>query len=236
MRGNISIAKIDKFKIQKWVSKLYGSTALIGALMFIVMALLSCGSDSMDIVEERVSSSTSYNTPVNNPVSNAGDEELKESITAILLDNGHTELIEALDYVNAEIYTQLIELFASQSVQHTVFAPNNEAFFKLYNCLGMKTQDISEIGDPGLVRDILLYHVAKGRQDANTIIPSENEREVETLFGKALTVKNDRTVQSVGSIAIIGPNDADKIAKNGIVHVISEVLLPIDLACQGANP
>ncbi|MCA0930868.1 fasciclin domain-containing protein [Lutimonas saemankumensis] len=217
-------------------TKLSNQISWFGLLVFMVLVSLSCGSDNMDVVDEGVRNSGYQSTPVNNVNNNSANDELKESITAILLDNGHTELIEALEYVNAEIYTQLIELFASQNVQHTVFAPNNEAFFKLYNCLGMKTQDISEIGDPGLIRDILLYHVAKGRQDANTIIPSENEREVETLFGKALTVKNDRTVQSVGSIAIIGPNDADKIAKNGIVHVISEVLLPIDLACQGANP
>lgn len=216
--------------------KLSGSTGLMICFTLMVLLLSSCGSDNMDAVEERINNPISENIPVNNIGNNSGDDVLKESITAILLDNGHSELIEALDYVNGEIYTQLIELFASQNVQHTVFAPNNEAFFKLYNCLGMKTQDIAELGDPGLIRDILLYHVAKGRQDANTIIPSENEREVETLYGKPLTVKYDRSIQSIGSKAIIGPNDADKIAKNGIVHVISEVLLPIELSCQGANP
>lgn len=220
----------------EWAAKFSASITRFLGMVILTLGLSSCGSDSMDVVEERMSSSGYENTPVNNVGNTSGGDELKESITAILLDNGHTELIEALDYVNGEIYTQLIELFASQNVQHTVFAPNNEAFFKLYNCLGMKTQDISEIGDPGLIRDILLYHVAKGRQDANSIIPSENEREVETLYGIPLRVKNDRTIQSVGSIAVIGPNDADKIAKNGIVHVISEVLLPIDLSCQGTDP
>ena len=210
--------------------------SLFLGILMLTLSISSCGSDSMDVVEERMSSSGYDNSAEINDGNSADNVELKESITAILLDNGHTELIEALDYVNGEIYTQLIELFASQNVQHTVFAPNNEAFFKLYNCLGMKTQDIAEIGDPGLIRDILLYHVAKGRQDASSIIPSVNEREVETLYGKPLTVKNDRTIQSVGSIAVIGPNDADKIAKNGIVHVISEVLLPINISCQGATP
>lgn len=200
-------------------------------LLLLIPMLTACSSDSMDVELPTESMSLLQNGSGSGQYSDS-NSEVEESITAILLDNGLTELVEALDYVNAEIYTQLVELFASQNERHTVFAPSNEAFFKLYDCLGMKTQNISEIGDPGLVRDILLYHVVKGMNDSDDIIPSENETEIETLYGRTLTIKSDRSIQSVGSIAFIGLNDADKKAKNGIVHVISEVLLPVELSCQ----
>lgn len=198
-------------------------------LLFMILPLiLSCGSDTMEVAEVLENPPFSESGRENNTANNGS----YASITEFLIDNGHTELLEAVTYVNAEIYTQLGELFADPSRQHTLFAPNNEAFFKLYTCLGMKTLDISELDDPGFVRDILLYHMVRGVQDSSSIIPNENENTIETLAGINLTVKSDRSVHSIGSIAFIGPNDADKRANNGIVHVINEVLLPTELSCQ----
>ena len=207
-------------------------TLLVTNLMLIIF-FLACDADNMEVDGFEDNSTTGQELVGSNGPIDAANPDVNESIAAVLLDNGHTELIEALEFVNAEIYTQLVELFEDQKERHTLFAPSNEAFFKLYDCLGMKTQDISELDDPGLVRDILLYHVAKEINDTSSIIPFENEKQIETLYGKSLTVKNDRSVQGVGSIAIIDPNEADIRAKNGIVHVISEVLLPVELRCKG---
>lgn len=229
MKINHSIIKIKTRRSVK------NARHFVARIVFILMMgpfFLSCGSDTMEVSGIPENPPVSQNNPVDNGQNNRADNDTYETITEYLIDNGHTELLEAVAYVNAEIYTQLPELFASQSRQHTLFAPSNEAFFKLYSCLGMKTLDISELGDPGLVRDILLYHVARGIQDSNSILPSENEKRIETLAGIDLIAKSDRSIQSIGSIATIGPDDADKRAKNGIVHVISEVLLPIEVSCQ----
>ncbi len=232
MKINHSIIKI---KTRRSVKNAYHFVAQIVFILIMGPLFLSCGSDTMEVSGIPENPPVSLNNPVDNGQNNMTDDELKESIAEILIDNGHTELLEAVEYVNAEIYTQLPELFASQSRQHTLFAPSNEAFFKLYSCLGMKTLDISELGDPGFVRDILLYHVARGVQDSNSILPSENENRIETLAGIDLIAKSDRSIQSIGSIATIGPDDADKRAKNGIVHVISEVLLPLEVSCQESS-
>ena len=96
----------------------------------------------------------------------------------------------------------------------------------------MVTQDISEIGDPGFVRDILLYHVSKGRKPSGSIIPSNSEFEVETRYGKSLFIKSDGSVQGVGSSAFLDIKLADKTAANGIVHIIDDVLLTKELLCQ----
>ena len=222
---------IKEFSKPRMIMRNPGPILLCFGMILIGQIFLSCGSDSMEVVD----TVENFAIPEVTPGNNASPDELKESITAVLLDNGHSELMEALDYVNSEIYTQLVELFAEQKEQHTLFAPKNEAFFKLYDCLGMQTQDISELGDPGLVRDILLYHVARGSFDSNSIIPIENENQVPTLYGKSITINKDRTIQSVGSVAVIGPDDADKKAKNGIVHVIDEVLLPFEVTCVDGN-
>ena len=226
---------IKKIKTLELCQNVLGPIPRILLVFMMASHLFSCSSDNMEVSEIPENRSVTQIGPGNDGQSNGADDQLKESITEILIDNGHTELLEAVDYVNAEIYTQLGELFETQDRQHTLFAPTNEAFFKLYSCLGMKTLDISELGDPGLVRDILLYHMARGFQDSNSIIPVANENKIETLAGIDLTIKNDRSVQSIGSIAFIGPNDADKRAKNGVVHVISEVLLPLELSCQESN-
>ncbi len=189
-------------------------------LCLTVLSFSSCDSEDLD----------SINTAGNNEF-NSSAQETSQLLSEVLLDNGLTEFVEALNYVNEEIYTQLPELFASGSEQNTIFAPSNEAFFKLYNCLGLVTQDISEIGDPGFVRDILLYHVAKGRRPSGSIIPNNSEFEVETRYGKSLFINSDGSVQGVGSKAYLDIKLADKTAANGIVHIIDEVLLTEELLC-----
>ena len=190
-------------------------------LCLTALSFSSCDSEELD----------SINVSANNQL-NTSSQETSQLLSEVLLDNGLTEFVEALNYVNEEIYTQLPELFASGSEQNTIFAPSNEAFFKLYNCLGLVTQDISEIGDPGFVRDILLYHVAKGRKPSGSIIPSNSEFEVETRYGKSLFIKSDGSVQGVGSSAFLDIKLADKTAANGIVHIIDDVLLTKELLCQ----
>ncbi|TVR52510.1 MAG: fasciclin domain-containing protein [Gemmatimonadales bacterium] len=147
-----------------------------------------------------------------------------DPIAAIAIGAGFTELVGALQYVDAELDAGLVELFLSGTDQFTVFAPTDEAFEGLYSFLG-----IEEITDlpPELVLDVLLYHVAEGRRAANSVVPRVGTRTIETLLGASFTVNPQAQITDIfGQTAnIVAPNIS---ASNGIIHVIDTVILPLD--------
>ncbi|XP_050414722.1 transforming growth factor-beta-induced protein ig-h3 [Patella vulgata] len=100
----------------------------------------------------------------------------------------------------------------------TLFAPSDEAFFKLPSAELDKL-----LNDPKLIKNILLYHTLKG-----------------TVYSAGLT--NGETVQTISNMSInititsqgVEVNDAmvtmpDITVTNGAVHVINAVLLPSNL-------
>jgi transforming growth factor-beta-induced protein len=189
-------------------------------LTILVLVSLSCSSNDME-------SSTEASTTQPNDV-----PQTSESISEIIFQNGFKEFSEALQYVDEEIYTALVEIFDTGTEPHTVFIPSDEAFYRLYECLGMKTEDISEIDNPGLVRDILLYHVVRERYTLESLIKSNQDTEVKAFYGEFLTVKSDGRIESIVNSSFIDVNQSDKFASNGIVHVINDVLLPIEISCK----
>jgi uncharacterized surface protein with fasciclin (FAS1) repeats len=146
-----------------------------------------------------------------------------DSIAAIAIDAGFTELVGALVYVDEELDTNLVEMFSTRSGQYTVFAPTNEAFENLYDFLG-----IDEISDlpPELVLDVLLYHVTEGRRAANSVVPPRMDRSITTLLGASFSVDSDGVITDLfgQEIEILAPNVS---ASNGIIHVVDTVLLPL---------
>jgi transforming growth factor-beta-induced protein len=189
-------------------------------ITIIIMISLSCNSDDIDSVGEASTEQINIR-----PLGTA------ESVSEIFLDNGFTEFSQALQYVNEELYTALVEKFSTGADQHTVFVPTNEAFFKLYECLGMKTKDISEINNPGLVRDILLYHVVIARLPLDSLFVNNQDRQVKTFYGESLTIKSDGSIESIVNSSFIDLNESNILASNGVVHVINDVLLPIEITC-----
>jgi len=103
--------------------------------------------------------------------------------------------------------------------QHTVFAPTDDAFGNL----GITTNNVASLPQDVLT-DVLLYHVAKGRRDAEQVTDSTRIR---TLLGDFLLQDGGFLTDNVGDEAEI--IFADVPAANGIIHVIDEVLEPIDL-------
>jgi len=189
-------------------------------LAILVLVNLSCNSNDMESVVE---DSTAQTNDV---------PQTSESISEIIFQNGFKEFSEALQYVDEEIYTALVEIFDTGTDPHTVFIPSDEAFYRLYECLGMKTRDISEIDNPGFVRDILLNLVVRERFNLDSLIQSDQSIKVKTYYGEWLTIKSDGRIDSFGNSSFIDVNQSNKFASNGIVHVINDVLLPIEVTCK----
>ena len=149
----------------------------------------------------------------------------EQSIATIAIGAGFTELVGALAYVDEKLGKNYIDLFANGKDQYTVFAPDNDAFGRLYAALGVT--DITGI-DAGLVEQVLLYHVVDGRRSSNSVLPKANYKTIETLLpGAYFMVDPSGNIKAVGNMSMITtPNIS---ASNGVVHVISEVLLPIEL-------
>jgi uncharacterized surface protein with fasciclin (FAS1) repeats len=155
----------------------------------------------------------------------------RDPIAAIAIDAGFSELVGALQYVDAELGAGLVDLFLNGREQYTVFAPTNDAFENLYGLLSVVLgASITEITDvpAAVVLDVLRYHVVEGRRAAVSVVPQRGERRLVALLGESFFVRPDLTVRDGLSglrsdAAIVSPNIS---ASNGIIHVIDEVLVP----------
>ncbi|XP_075994460.1 transforming growth factor-beta-induced protein ig-h3 [Genypterus blacodes] len=100
--------------------------------------------------------------------------------------------------------------------QYTVFAPTNEAFEKI------PPEMLNRIlGDPVALRDLLNYHILKHMQCAESIVSGTP---METLQGTVLEVGCDGDQITLNGKAII--TEKDQLGTNGVVHYISELLIP----------
>ncbi len=110
--------------------------------------------------------------------------------------------------------------------QRTLFAPTDAAFASLETILPLfcyNTVVELALDQPDYIADVLTYHVTKGRKDAAEVLPKD---ELRMLSG-------DFVSRTPGSLVITDAlgRDADLLAvdvaaDNGIIHVISEVILP----------
>jgi uncharacterized surface protein with fasciclin (FAS1) repeats len=96
----------------------------------------------------------------------------------------------------------------------TVFAPTNDAFGKLPDGLlaGLSTDAL---------RDILLFHVAGERIFAADLVQLT---EVDTLLERSFSVEVNNDGVLLNDNVTIAATDIR--AKNGVVHVLNEVLVP----------
>jgi uncharacterized surface protein with fasciclin (FAS1) repeats len=147
------------------------------------------------------------------------------TITQIAVSNPNfSELVKALQHVDNNLGAGLVNLFNGKD-QFTVFAPTDDAFKKLYATL--KVGGISEV-DPNTVLAVLQYHVTGGRRAANSVVPKQGVKTIETLLtGATFSVNNMGMITAVGNTANIVA--ADVSASNGIIHVLDNVILPIKL-------
>jgi len=108
--------------------------------------------------------------------------------------------------------------------QYTVFAPTDAAFEKI----GLNAAEVIAIIDSGpdgeeLIRDTVLYHVARGERLSGDVLDSEQIRMITNGFtypdpyGPALIDNLGRFVPIIAT---------DIPADNGVIHVLGDVLLP----------
>lgn len=96
----------------------------------------------------------------------------------------------------------------------TVFAPTDEAFAKL-------PEGTLEalLADPASLKNVLLYHVVDGKVLAADVVKLTSAT---TLLGETITIDATDGVK-VNNANVI---KTDVMAKNGVIHVIDEVLVP----------
>lgn len=106
----------------------------------------------------------------------------------------------------------------------TLLAPDNRAFERTLASLGLKASDLLTEKNKALLTEILLYHVVEGEARASDV-RAANGKTIPTLQGEGVKVRawpfgfielNERTY--------VTRPDID--AANGVMHVISGVLLP----------
>ncbi len=203
----------------------------IALITFLTFTLSSCDSDSVEPIQDEPNMSLyetidSYAIKFDNSTAerNGAPKKGDDPIAAIAIGGGFNELVSALSYVDAELDAGLVNLFLNGKDQYTVFAPTDDAFNALYDFL--KVDGVTDL-DPELVLNVLLYHVTDGRRASNSVVPKNGMRTIETLLGPTFDVYPDLKIMAVGNSANI--TYADISASNGIIHVIDQVILPIEV-------
>ena len=154
-----------------------------------------------------------------------GTENTPQTITEIAAgDAQFSTLVSLLQRVN-------LDAVLNGSGSFTVFAPTNAAF----TASGI---DASQLTDEQ-VTEVLLYHVIGGLD-----LPSADIREGQTYATTAAETGPGGTQLSIlvekdasGAVTVNGTTNvttADIDASNGVIHVINDVLLPLDIVGHAA--
>lgn len=120
------------------------------------------------------------------------------------------------DYV---ISAGLANTLASASHTYTVFAPRNQAFAAIKASDGEKRSATLIISEDELF-DLLNYHIVPGKLSSSNLTDGQT---LTTLFGEKLDVEVDDGQISINGALI---TTVDIPAKNGVIHIVNDLLVP----------
>lgn len=139
----------------------------------------------------------------------------------------------------ALVATDLVDAVATTD-DITVFAPRDQAFVRLANDLGYHGRDEAGVfaflagatgyqsaADPGLLDDVLLYHVSPGAKTERQLRMGRNQT---LLQGASFVMKGTAIIdydRNDRNARVTPPKNVR--ASNGIVHTVNEVMRPLDL-------
>jgi uncharacterized surface protein with fasciclin (FAS1) repeats len=154
-------------------------------------------------------------------LASCGDDEATTETNTIvdiaLADSQFSTLVTALERTNLVTTLQ-------GSGPFTVFAPTNAAFA----ALGV---DLNTLSDQQLT-DILLYHVLGGAIQSTDLSEGQTYASTASASGPGgtnLSILIERSGNSVRLNNNSSVSAANVIADNGVIHIIDNVLLPLDL-------
>ena len=152
-----------------------------------------------------------------NPTAVTGADKVKPSERTTLVD-----VALAVNADSGEFSTLIAAVQAAGLVdalsgngQLTVFAPTDAAFA----AAGLDAASVGDL-DTGVLTDILLYHVAKGRRMAEDVVSSTQIRMLNGQFTEIGLMDGDAMIDGATIVATDVPAD------NGVIHVIDAVLMP----------
>ena len=105
--------------------------------------------------------------------------------------------------------------------EFTVFAPTDDAFADLLTALGVDADTLLGVEN---LNDILLYHVLEGEYMAEAVIASA-PFSMQTLEGSSVTFTIEDGNAFVNDAQIV---TTDIQTSNGVIHVIDQVILPLE--------
>merc|ERR1711865_644963 len=125
--------------------------------------------------------------------------------------------------VTAVVEAQLADTLSNEG-PFTVFAPNNQAFNQLPSGELQRLLRPENIGE---LQSVLTLHVVAGRIFSDEL---KDGQKVTTLNGEELSfiVRNGIVLVFSGGTVSSQVVAADNVATNGVVHIVTKVLLPGD--------
>jgi uncharacterized surface protein with fasciclin (FAS1) repeats len=173
------------------------------------------------------------------------DDDYEMTITEIVLESGGEFDKNKRDFdilLNAVVTAGLADALDNPEDELTVLAPDDKAFIKLARDLGYDGHDeagtfdflvtvLTDLGggDPiPVLTDILLYHVSPEEQDLEDLL---EHPEIETLLGAFIYQYRGTLIDAEPELANpkVKKSKSDIEASNGYIHIISRVLIPVDL-------
>ena len=145
--------------------------------------------------------------------------------TAVMATDSIADIVGASDMTllkNALMAADLLDVLDDESEEFTVFAPTDAAFTRA---------DLGELGDQEDMRELLLNHVVPGRflaLDFVELLGTGSTYSTAAVGGAPLTIyrsgENLRLVN--GDRTLVPILTADRVASNGVIHIIDTVLVP----------